>query len=557
MVRNIGLKSGIALVAFFCATLLSWGEVQAQSGAAPFNNTVYEIFVRSFYDSNGDGIGDLRGLTQTLDYLNDGNPGTDNDLEIGIIWLMPIFPSVSYHGYNVSDYRKIHPEYGSLVDFESLIKASHERGIRIILDIPFNHTSNQHPWFRDAVQNPLTSPYRDYYHLVLESQPQGNGWRWIINDSGEKISYFGDFGYDMPDLNLANENVRDEVKEIAKFWLERGADGFRLDAAKHVFAWSDPLNWEEIQKNNAWWREFSESVYSVKPDAVIVGEVLASQEMIHHFAWGLDGLLDLHFMHRIREFTRSPYTGLVGWWKNYLAHARENKPSFNLFPYVSSHDEDPRFASFLKDHLPQRSEPAYRIAMYLLLTMGRYPILYYGDELMQEGWKWNGANPPQGDGSHIYDETLREPFPWHRERTGPGQTTWFGPRFDRADDGVSVKEQSIPESMLSLVRAMTNFRAENKDFADGEIDRILNDTANWVVFEKQSANSTYLTLINTSDMGHDYRFHDLWHAEYRGARLMFWADGILKRWEDTSTQQRNIDVSVYVPPFGLVILKRQ
>ena len=410
------------IVVFFWITCLAFTMVPIQSVEGTGSNTVYEILVRSFYDSNGDGIGDLHGLQQKLDYLNDGDPETDSDLEIGILWLMPIFPSVSYHGYNVNNYRELHPEYGTLDDFDSLIEAAHDRGIRIILDVPFNHTSNQHRWFRDAVQNPSTSPYREYYHLIVGSTPEGNDWHWVINDAGQQVYYFGDFGSDMPDLNMSNEQVKDEVKQIAKFWLDRGADGFRLDAVKHVFAWSDNLSWEEVQKNNAWWREFSEYVYSVKSSAVIVGEVLDSQNMIHHFAWGLNGLVDLHFMHKVREFAKSPYNGLIGWWKDYLRHARENKANFELFPYVSSHDENPRLASFLKQYVPQRSEQAYRLAMYLLFTVGKYPILYYGDEIMQEGWKWNGDSPPGGDGSGIYDETLREPFLWYGERTGPGQT---------------------------------------------------------------------------------------------------------------------------------------
>ena len=199
------------VIALLCATFLAPTEVQAQTVSGPANNTVYEILVRSFYDSNGDGIGDINGLTHKLDYLNDGNPQTDSDLEIGIIWLMPIFPSMSYHGYNVNNYREIHPDYGTLENFDRLIRRAHERGVRIILDVPFNHTSNQHRWFRDAVKNPSTSPYRDYYHLIVGNIPHGNDWHWVKNDSGQQVYYFGDFGYDMPDLNMSNEKVKDEV----------------------------------------------------------------------------------------------------------------------------------------------------------------------------------------------------------------------------------------------------------------------------------------------------------------------------------------------------------
>ena len=125
------------------------------------------------------------------------------------------------------------------------------------------------------------------------------------------------------------------------------------------------------------------------------------------------------------HFVRFEQKGLIGWWTKYLAHARTNNPHFNLYPYVASYDENPRLASFLKQHVPAKHDQKYRIAMYLLLSIGKYPVLYYGDELMQEGWKWNGDDPPAGDGSKIYDQTLREPFQWYKDQTGTGQTTWF------------------------------------------------------------------------------------------------------------------------------------
>lgn len=544
------------LAACVWAVLGRAATVPIQAAEPPGNNTIYEILVRSFYDSNGDGVGDLQGLTQRLDYLNDGKPQTNDDLEVGILWLMPIFPSARYHGYSVDNYRDIHPQYGTLADFDALVAATHQRGVRIILDIPFNHTSNQHPWFKDAVQKPSTSPYREYYHLVVDHEPYGNNWHWVVNDAGQKVHYFGLFGSDMPDLNMANEKVKVEVKEVAKFWLSRGVDGFRLDAAKHIFGWSMTPTWDDILKNNAWWKDFSEYVRSIKPSAVVVGEVLGDTTLIHHFAWGLDWLLDPPFMSRVRAFSSSPSSGLIGWWTDYLAYARKNNSRFNLMPYVSSHDENPRLASFLKKEAPQRSEQAYRLAMYLLLTMGKYPVLYYGDEVMQEGWKWNGSPPPDGDGSQVYDETLREPFPWYAAWTGPGQTSWFRPRFDGPNDGVSVEEQaSRGDSLLSLVRALTNFRAAYPDFADGETTSVLNDAADWAVFEKKSGGSAYLVLVRTADTASNYRFHEGWHPEYRDARVVFKSDGVLRKWEDTSAAGLKIEGSVDVPPAGLVILK--
>lgn len=552
MQNNKALCRSVVSFLFACALALA----PAASQATPLNGTVYEIFVRSFFDSDGNGVGDLGGVRARLDYLNDGKPATNTDLEVGILWLMPIFPSADYHGYSVDDYRRIDPEYGTLQDFDALLTAAHARGLRVILDVPFNHTSHAHPWFKDAIEHPSTSRYRNYYHLALGDQPPGNGWHFVNNAAGQRVYYFGGFGYNMPDLDMSNPAVREEIKETAKFWLDRGVDGFRLDAAKHVFGWSDTPNWEEIQRNNSWWREFSNAVYAVKPDAIIVGEVLGSEELIHHFAWGLDALLDPPFMHQVRRFAASPFPGLVGWWKGYIQHARENNARFESFPFITSHDENPRLASYLAEHRPGASDPAYRLALYLLMTMGKHPVLYCGDEIAQQGWKWNGDNPPKGDGSHVYDETLREPFQWYRSGQGQGQTTWFAPRFDLANDGISLEEQQGQGSVYALTRALTNFRAEHADFANAEIGAVPNDTADWVVFEKKTQGRAYLVLINATGTGHDYRFKPDWHPQYRRSHLLFWSDGGAKAWLDVAGEGKRIDESVYVPPMGLVILER-
>jgi alpha-amylase len=353
----------------------------------------------------------------------------------------------------------------------------------------------------------------------------------------------------MPDLNMSTPKIREEVKQIAKFWLDRGADGFRLDAAKHIFAWTDHLTPEEIQQNIDWWKEFSDFVYSINPSAILVGEVLDAPEIVQQFAAGLDSELDFHFKYHLREFVKNPYPGFLELWKSYFDKARESNAKFELFPFLSSHDTNPRFASFVKENVKPENDAVYRVAMYLLLTMGKYPVLYYGDEIKQEGWKWNGNDPPDGDGSHIYDETLREPFQWYADQKGVGQTDWFQPRFDEPNDGISVEEQSPADSsMLSLVRALTNFRAAHPEFADGEISNILEDTAEQIVFEKKQGNDTYLIFINNTPQAIEYE-----PVGYQNGRLMFWSDGLNRQWKDFSGNEQ-VEGSVSVPPFGLIIL---
>jgi hypothetical protein len=205
-------------------------------------------------------------------------------------------------------------------------------------------------------------------------------------------------------------------------------------------------------------------------------------------------------------------------------------------------------------------DEGYRLAMYLLVTMAERPILYEGDELMQRGWKWNGnpstdqKNP--GDGSGIFDETLREPFPWFASGQGPGQTRWFTPRFDRPNDGVSREEQGQPGGMLDLVRGLSHLRARHRAFANGTIGAIASDSADWLVFERVSGSDHYMVLINPTAGGKDYRFHAAWFPEYRNADLIFWSDGRERRWKDTSNDGERIGDSVFVPPTGLVVIRQ-
>jgi alpha-amylase len=560
----------VALVALGCAA-----EAPAPIAApARANNTVYEIFVRSFADSNADSVGDLRGLTSRLDsYLNDGDASTDRDLEVGILWLMPVFPSPTYHGNDVTDFRAVNPQYGTLDDLKTLVAEAHARGVRVILDVPFNHTSDQHPWFREALRDP-SSRYRKYYRIEPDQGDLPPLWHRTTTESGERVRYLGVFNGGMPDLDFWRGEVRDEIKQTAAFWLSLGVDGFRLDAAKHIHGgMPDPVE-PEILANNDWWRDFSRFVYTKRPDAVLVGEVLGSRGMLRRHAWGLDGLLDEPFMHEARQQAAFPASGFVGRFKDAVAAARSlnregdqgdpgPKKGFDPFAYLASHDENPRLASWLVDAksrgMAADVEEAYRVAAYLLFMLPSYAIVYEGDELMQRGWKWNG-NPTDarepGDGSRVYDETLREPFPWYRSGSGAGQTKWFSSRFEGPNDGVSREEQDRPGGMLDLMRALTNLRAEHPALDGGDVGAVATDSAEWMVFERTTGEDTYLVLVNPTGAGNSYRFHEAWFPQYRDARLVFWSDGAAKTWRDMASENQRIDGAAYVPARGLVVLRR-
>ena len=194
--------------------------------------TCYEVFVRSFQDSNGDGIGDLNGLTQRLDYINDGNPASHRDLGASCIWLMPVAASPSYHGYDVSDYYRVNPDYGTNADFKRLVAEAHRRGIHVLVDMVLNHASNQHPYFQAALRD-TTSPYRSWFRWS-KTEPGPGPWgppAWRKSPVRDEY-YYGLFSPEMPDLNYENPAVREEANKVADFWLrEMGVDGFRLDVA--------------------------------------------------------------------------------------------------------------------------------------------------------------------------------------------------------------------------------------------------------------------------------------------------------------------------------------
>ncbi|MDN4593318.1 alpha-amylase family glycosyl hydrolase [Polycladomyces subterraneus] len=234
-----------------------------------------------------------------MDYLNDGHPRSGNDLEVDGLWLMPITKSPSYHKYDVVDYYQVDPQYGTLEDFRRLIREAHKRGIKVIIDLVVNHTSNQHPWFVSASKD-KNSPYRDYYIWadaetdIHEKVPWGQPvWHETYPGSGDY--YYGLFWSGMPELNYDNPRVREEIIKIGKFWLKQGADGFRLDAAKYIYP--DTLE----AKNHEWWSQFRREMQKVKPNVYLVGEVWDAKERVAPYYGELDTLFNFDLSDRILQ----------------------------------------------------------------------------------------------------------------------------------------------------------------------------------------------------------------------------------------------------------------
>lgn len=417
------------------------GKIDASSLGEPlpwWNDSVfYEIFVRSFFDSNGDGIGDFNGLTAKLDYLNDGNPDTNDDLGITGIWLMPIHPSPSYHGYDVTDYRAVNPQYGTMEDFQRFLDEAHRRGIRVIIDLVLNHSSDQHPWFESAAADPA-SPYRGYYIWSAQDPAyRGPDGQNVWHASGRGDFYYGLFWSGMPDLNYANPAATAEMQDVARFWLEEvGVDGFRLDAARHlVEEGKDQLN---TQATLDWWRGFREFYKGVNPQAMTVGEIWDKTDQVARYTQG--DALDLAF-----DFDLA--SGFI-----VSAAGKDARPVRTILKRDMQAFKPGQFATFLTNHDQNRAMdqfnrefPRAKMAAALLLTSPGVPFIYYGEEIGMTGVK--------------PDERIRTPMQWSAE-AGAGFTT--GQPWEELNQGfdlVNVAEQSAQvDSLLSTYRDLIHLR---------------------------------------------------------------------------------------------------
>src|SRR5258705_2445008 len=229
--------AGVVAAVFLAAALPAQPGPRPSAAGWTKGATCDEILVRSFRDRDGDGIGGLNGLPQSLDYINDGNPRTSTDLGARCLWLMPVAESPSYHGYDVSNYYKVEPDYGTNADFKRLVTEAHKRGIRVLVDLVLNHASSEHPYFQEALRDPA-SPHRGWFRFSASKPTSKGPWGqdvWYKSPLRDEY-YYAVFWSGMPDLNYETAAVRQEASNIARFWLtEMRVDGFRLDALPYLF----------------------------------------------------------------------------------------------------------------------------------------------------------------------------------------------------------------------------------------------------------------------------------------------------------------------------------
>jgi alpha-amylase len=435
----------------------------------------YEVFVRSFADSNGDGIGDLRGLTAHLDDLNDGDPATTTDLGIGGIWLMPIAASPSYHGYDVSDELKVESDYGTIDDLKALVAAAHQRGIAVISDLVLNHTSDQNPWFVDSLKQ---TGHRDWY-VWSDTNPGYGGpdGQQVWHPAGGRF-YYGQFGADLPDLNLRNPDVTAAMEDVARFWLtDVGFDGFRLDAIKHLI--EDGTTQVNTPETHAWLQAFRTALHRTAPNALLVGEVYdLSVAVAPYVPEDVDLAFDFDraeaTIDSIRRGDGGPLTGALA--EDTTLFGPDDVASF-----LTNHDQE-RIASEL------REDPAsLRLAAGLLLSGGGTPFIYYGEEIGLTGEK--------------PDEEIRTPLPWTGHGPGAGFST--AASWEPLQPGWETRnvatESADPASLLSTYRDLIRLRGARPALADGEAVPVTTADPAVVAWVRAAPQERLVVVANVGD----------------------------------------------------------
>lgn len=437
----------------------------------------YEIFVRSFADSTegplaNDGIGDLRGLIERLDYLSDGDPETHDDLGITGIWLMPIMQSTSYHGYDTTDYYAVEDDFGTNEDFRELMKQAHARGIRVIVDLVLNHSSSSHPWFIDAKKP--GSDYEDWYIWSKHNPGYKGPWGQRVWHESEGRWYFGAFSSRMPDLNYRNPAVTKEMLKATKFWLEdMNADGFRLDAIKHMIEEGEVQ--EHTELTHEWLRGFYSFYKRVNPEAITVGEVWTGSPTVAKY---VGDQMDLAFeFDQAYATIHAANTGE----KQRLADAQ--KASWELFPgaqfatFLANHDMDRTMSQLGGDH------EKGKLAATIQMTSPGVPFIYYGEEIGMTG---DGGDPnvrrPMHwtGGEHVGFSTVR---PWCE----------VGGDRERANVATQVVDE---ESLLNLYRRLIRLRAEHPALSVGHFMPIETDHPQVYAYLRRGGGETLLVVVN-------------------------------------------------------------
>ncbi len=498
----------------------------------------YEIYVRGFYDSNTDGIGDFRGLTEKLDYLE--------WLGVNCIWLLPMYPSpLRDGGYDISDYHSILPEYGTLEDFHSFLEAAHARGIRVIADLVLNHTSDQHSWFQQSRSSP-GSPKRDWYvwsdtdakyggARIIFIEAERSNWAW---DENSGAFYWHRFFSHQPDLNFDNPEVQQAIIDLVSFWFDLGIDGFRLDAVPYLFE-REGTNCENLPETHAFLKRLRAHVEDRWPGRLLLAEANQwPEDVAAYFGDGDECHMCYHFpiMPRLfmalRQEDRRPIVEIIertppipetAQWGMFL----RNHDELTL-EMVTDEERDYLYEEYAKDRrmrlnlgirrrlapLMENSRRRIELLNALLFSLPGSPFLYYGDEI------------GMGDNIYLGDrDGVRTPMQWSADRNAG---------FSRADfaqlyfpvimdpvygyQSVNVEaQQRHPTSLLHWMRQMITLRKKHPVFSRGSLSFIYPENRKVLAFTRSYGGETVLCVYNLARSSQPVRL-DL--SEYEGITLM-------------------------------------
>ena len=442
----------------------------------------YEIFVRSFKDSDGDGYGDFNGITQKLDYLKPASgAASDRSLGINALWLMPICPSPSYHKYDISDYCAVDPMYGTMEDFENLVQKCHERKISVIIDMVLNHTSKEHEWFKafselirrneKGMESEYDARYAEYYSYVTAEEMEKDGTA-ITKDgytyyrcngkryqkiAGSSSYYECNFSDDMPELNFDSEYVWEEVGKICDFWIGKGVDGFRFDAVIWLYA-------NDTNNNNKALKRIADYCKSKKPDFYTVGEAWTGNSIVKQY---YNSTLDSFF-----DFTFGNSTGIISSTvksKDGAAFSAKLQNWNNQLKLVSASDAID--APFLSNHDMSRSSAYFatdgqrKMAASLYLLMPGNTFIYYGEEIGMKGSTSDSSKK---------DPTARTAIKWSASDDGSKIINPPGADSKLSQESIQGVEEQLrdEDSLLTHYRLLLKLKNQNPQIARGTVTAV-------------------------------------------------------------------------------------
>lgn len=456
------------LIGCFCWLIFSQS---AQSQDLWPRGVNYQIFVRSFCDSDNDGIGDIKGVISKLDYLK--------DLGINGIWLTPINVSPSYHKYDIVNYMDIDPEYGTVADVKKLLEEAHKRGMHVLMDLVVNHTSQLNPWFIES-QKGKGNPYRDYYLWSDKDQKKDPKNWWPVDkkkgEPSDTIRYYGYFGSNMPDLNYDNPKVREEIIKIGNFWVkEVGVDGFRLDAAQHIYFE------DEHDKSRLWWQQFRAEMEKTNKNFFMVGEVWNVDSIVApYLKKGLHSVFNFDLAGTIiKSLKEEKGDSLLIKYQRIMKLYKEMDPAYVDATFLSNHDQNRIITELHSDKLKAK------LAAAILLTLPGTPYIYYGEEIGM-----NGKKP---------DEQIREPFLWDAEASDKMRTKWIKSVYNPEGAIVPLKSQMVDNhSVYNCYKKLIHLRNRDEILRLGNITPIPVKAREILAYSRQYKGKTVYVIHNLS-----------------------------------------------------------